>query len=85
MVKSMNSTKQHKKVRLSGNEDCSVVLCSECNVLELNFGASTLRINPESLQTISSILSNATERLAQVKSTTPESGDAPSRYLKRVH
>ncbi|MDD1618122.1 MAG: hypothetical protein LUQ52_01115 [Methylococcaceae bacterium] len=44
----MSSTKQHKKVRLSGNDDCCVVLCSECNILELNLGASTLRISPES-------------------------------------
>ena len=58
----MNSTKQHKKVRLSGNNDCCVVHCSECDVLELNFGASLLRISPESLHTISSILNNANVR-----------------------
>ena len=81
----MNSTKQHKKVRLSGNEDCSVVLCSECNVLELNLGASTVRINPESLHAISSILNNATVRLAQMQTTSPASGDAQPTGIKRVH
>ena len=81
----MNSTKQHKKVRLSGNDDCCVVLCSECNVLELNFGASAVRVNPESLYTISSILNNATVRLAQMQNATPASGDAQSTAIKRVH
>jgi hypothetical protein len=85
MVRKMNSTKQHKKVRLSGNEDCSVVLCSECNVLELNFGASTVRINPESLNAISSILNNATVRLAQMQTNSPASGDDQTTGIKRVH
>ena len=81
----MNSTKQHKKVRLSGNNDCCVVLCSECNVLELNFGASTLRISPESLHTISSILNNANVRLAQMQNTASETDDPRSVSMKRVH
>ena len=81
----MNSTKQHKKVRLSGNDNCCVVLCSECNVLELNFGASTVRINPESLHAISSILNNATVRLAQMQNASPMSGNTKSASIKRVH
>lgn len=81
----MNSTKQHKKVRLSGNDDCCVVLCSECNVLELNFGASTLRISPESLHTISSILNNANVRLAQMQNAASVNGNAQPVSMKRVH
>jgi len=81
----MNSTRQHKKVRLSGNDDCSVVLCSECNVLELNLGASTLRISPESLHIISSILNNAKERLIQMQESSPVIENAQSGSIKRVH
>ena len=81
----MNSTKQHKKVRLSGNDDCCVVFCSECNVLELNLGASTLRISPESLHTLSSILNNAKVRLAQMQNNSPLNGNAQSVRMKRVH
>ena len=81
----MNSTKQHKKVRLSGNDDCCVVLCSECNVLELNFGASTLRISPESLHTISSILNNANVRLAKMHNAASVTDNVQSVSMKRVH
>ena len=81
----MNSTKQHKKVRLAGGDDCSVVLCSECNVLELNFGASTLRISPASLHTLSSILNNASVRLAQMQNNSPLNGNVRPVRLKSVH
>jgi hypothetical protein len=81
----MNSTKQHKKVRLSGNNDCCVVLCSECNVLELNLGASTFRISPESLHTLSSILNHAKVKFDQMQNTSPLNGNAQSGSMKRVH
>ena len=81
----MNSTKQHKKVRLSGNNDCSVVLCSECNVLELNFGASTVRISSESLHTISSILNNASVRFAQIQNAASVTDNVQSMIINRVH
>ena len=82
----MSSTKQHKKVRLSGNDDCCVVLCSECNILELNLGASTLRISPESLHTISSILNNANSAACpDAKCSSPINGNAQSVSMKRVH
>jgi hypothetical protein len=81
----MNSTKQHKKVRLSGNEDCCVVFCPECNVLELNLGASTVRIRPESLHTLSSTLNHAKIRLAQMQNASSVNGNAQSVSMKRVH
>jgi len=80
----MNSTKQHKKVRLSGDDDCCVVLCPECNVLELNLGASTVRISPESLHMLSSILNHAKVRLAQMQNTSVN-GNAQSVSMKSVH
>jgi hypothetical protein len=85
MVKTMNSTKQHKKVHLSGNDDCCVVFCSACNVLELNLGASTVRISPESLHMLSSTLNHAKVRLAQMQNTSFVNGNAQSVSLKSVH
>jgi hypothetical protein len=85
MVKIMNSTKQHKKVHLSGNDDCCVVFCTECNVLELNLGASTLRISPESLHMLSSTLNHAKVRLAQMQNASTVNGNAQPVSMKRVH
>jgi hypothetical protein len=81
----MNSTKQHKKVRLSGNDDCCVVFCSECNVIELNLGASTVRISPESLDRLSLILNHSKARLAQMQNTSSINDTTQSVSLKRVH
>jgi len=81
----MSSTKQHKKVRLSGNDDCCIVLCPDCNILELNLGASTVRINPESLHTISSILNNAIVRLAQMQNAASVTDNVQSMSINRVH
>jgi hypothetical protein len=85
MVNAMNSTKQHKKVRLSGNDDCCVVFCSECNVLELNLGASTVRISPESLHMLSSTLNHAKVRLAQIQNAASVIDNAQPVSMKRVH
>jgi len=85
MVKTMNSTKQHKKVRLSGNDDCCVVFCSECKVLELNLGASTVRISPESLHMLSSTLNHAKVRLAEMQNASSVNGNTQPASMKRVH
>lgn len=85
MVKAMNSTKQHKKVRLSGNDDCCVVFCSECNVLELNLGASTVRISPESLHMLSSTLNHAKIRLDQMRNASSVNDNAQPARMKRIH
>ncbi len=66
MVKPMDSVtskKQHFKTRLAGNDDCDVVFCQDCNTLELNIGALTLRLNPESMHSLSSVLNQAKVRL----------------------
>jgi hypothetical protein len=66
MVKSMDSVtskKQHFKTRLAGNDGCEVVFCEGCNTLELNLGALTLHLNPESMYSLSSVLNQAKVRL----------------------
>ena len=81
----MNSTKQHKKARLAGNDDCCVVFCFECNVLELNLGASTIRISPESLHMLSSTLNHAKVRLDQMQNAASVNDTSQSMSMKRVH
>jgi hypothetical protein len=81
----MNSTKHHKKIHLSGNDDCCVVFCPECKVLELNLGATTLRINPESLHMLSSTLNHAKVRLAQIQNASPANDNARQASIRAVH
>lgn len=63
---SVTLKKQHVKTRLAGNDDCDVVFCQGCNTLELNIGALTLRLNPESMYSLSSVLNQAKVRLNRV-------------------
>lgn len=82
----MNKSKPHNKVHLSGNDDCSVIFCPECNVLELNLGASTVRISPESLLQLSATLNTAKVRLGEIRNAaTGNDGIAQTVGMKRVH
>ncbi len=64
---SINPKKTHAKTLLAGNDDGNVVYCESCNVLELSLGALTLRLNPESLHSLSSVLNLAKIRLDQLQ------------------
>lgn len=72
-MKTMNTTKPHQKMLLAGDGDCGVVLCPECNLLELNLGAATVRIRPESLALLGALIKSAEHRLIQVQNTAHES------------
>ncbi|MGZ5015920.1 MAG: hypothetical protein ACXV8U_09025 [Methylobacter sp.] len=72
----MNSIKQHKKVSLSGNGDCRVILCPDCGTLEINLGTSTIRTNYESLHILSSVLNHAKVRLAQMQNESSDNDNA---------
>jgi len=85
MVNSMNSTKRHKKVGLSGNGDCRVVFCPDCGTLEINLGASIIRTNSESLNILSSVLNHAKVRLAQMQDAAPANGNIQPMRFGRVH
>lgn len=63
----MDSTKQHKKIKLSGSEDCNVVFCPACDILELNVGALTLRLKAADLKHLNATLMEAGARLARIK------------------
>ncbi|MGZ5008140.1 MAG: hypothetical protein ACXWE9_06395 [Methylobacter sp.] len=81
----MNSNKQHKKIGLSGNGDCRVVLCPDCGTLEINLGASTIRTNYESLQLLSSVLNHAKVRLARMQNESSANSGIQQLGNGRVH
>lgn len=81
-MNSMNSNKRHKKVCLSGNDECRVVFCPDCGTLEINLGEHTVRTNTESLHLLSSVLNHAKVQLAQMQNKLPAT---PSMRLGRVH
>lgn len=82
-MNTMNTKKQHQKMLLAGDGDCSVVLCPECNLLELNLGAATVRIRPESLHLLGTLLKNAEHQLTQVQQAA--NGDTQSIRLRHFH
>lgn len=63
----MNVNQQHKKILLSGDEDCTVVFCPTCHVVEVILRAATIRIHPDSLQAMSAILLSASKQLIHIQ------------------
>ncbi len=61
------SSKKHAHILLSENQAGSVGFCETCNVLELEFGAISLRIDEQSLTYISKLLKDAEFRLNAYK------------------
>jgi hypothetical protein len=84
-VKMMNANNRHKKVRLSGNDDCGVVFCPGCGVLEVSVGAMTMRFNHASFYTLGATLSQAKDRLAELQKTSSVDDDALLASIKHVH
>lgn len=62
------SSKRHAHILLAENQSGSVGFCETCNVVELEFGAISLRIDEESLARLSTLMKDATHRLTVYKS-----------------
>jgi hypothetical protein len=84
-VKMMNANNRHKKVRLSGNDDCGVIFCPGCGVLEVSVGAMTMRFNHTSFYMLGAALSQAKERLAELQEKSSLDDNAPLAGIKHVH
>lgn len=82
---SVTSKKQHVKTRLAGNDGCEVVFCQGCNTLELNLGVLTLRLNPESMHSLSSVLNQAKVRLNRLDNFAAVNESAQAVSNKIVH
>jgi len=61
------SSKRHAHILLSENQSGSVGFCETCNVVELEFGAISLRIDEQSLASLGTLLKDATHRLTVYK------------------
>lgn len=57
------SAKEHPQILLSENQSGSVGYCESCQVVELEIGAISLRVDEQSLEMLSALLKNATYRL----------------------
>ena len=57
----------HTKTYLAGIDDCHLTFCQACQVVELNLGALTLRLNPQSLQNLGMLLNQATRQLERLQ------------------
>lgn len=57
------ASKRHAHILLSENQAGSVGFCETCNVIELEFGAISLRIDEPSLSGLCKLLQDAEHRL----------------------
>lgn len=59
----MNPKNQHTRVLLAKNTAGAIAFCEACDVVEMEIGAMSLRIDAESLAALSSLLKDADIRL----------------------
>lgn len=57
------ATKKHVHILLVENQSGSVGYCESCHVVELEFGAISLRLDEQSLEMLSNLLKDANFRL----------------------
>jgi hypothetical protein len=63
----MNSKNQHSRILLSRNEGGAIAFCESCDVLELEIGAISLRIDSPSLEMLSKLMNEATASMKLYK------------------
>lgn len=63
----MGTKNQHSKILLSRNEGGAIAFCESCNVLELEIGAVSLRIDSLSLELLSQLMNEATASMKTYK------------------
>ncbi len=54
---------QHARLLLAKNTAGAIAFCEACDVVEMEFGAISLRIDAESLEALSLLLKDASTRL----------------------
>ena len=59
----MSPKNQHSRVLLAKNENGSIAYCEGCDVVELELGAVSVRVDAESLETLSGLFKDANIRL----------------------
>ncbi len=84
-MKTENLSDGHTKTLLASHNDCSVLYCSKCDALELNLAALTLRISPESLRSLSTVMNHAKVKLAKVQNSSTEYDGSDRSVFERFH
>ena len=60
----MSPKNQHARILLAKNTSGSIAFCEACDVVEMEIGAISLRIDAESLEALSTLLKDADVRLS---------------------
>lgn len=81
----MSTTQTHNKKLLAGQGNCTVVLCPECRIVELNLGQSTVRIHPESMPLLVSLLEEAQQQYTALQETSATHDEAKAPVSSRLH
>ena len=63
----MRPRNQHSKILLSRNEGGAIAFCESCEVLELEIGAVSLRIDSLSLELLCQLMNEATVSMKTYK------------------
>ena len=63
----MRPRNQHSKILLSRNEGGAIAFCESCEVLELEIGAVSLRIDSLSLELLCQLMNEATASMKTYK------------------
>lgn len=59
----MSPKNQHLRILLAKNESGSIAFCESCDVVELEIGAISVRIDAQSLEALSGLFKDANIRL----------------------
>ena len=59
----MNPKNQHARLLLAKNTAGAIAFCETCDVVEMEIGAISLRVDAESLEALSLLLKDANSRL----------------------
>lgn len=59
----MSPKNQHSRILLAKNDSGSIAFCEACDVVELEIGAVSMRIDAESLQALNGLFKDADIRL----------------------
>lgn len=65
----MNSLKTCEKIELAGTCGIKIIFCRECNVVELEIGALSLRLAPVIVRRFANVLMKASLKLEKLEST----------------
>ncbi len=63
----MRTKSQHSRMLLSKNEGGAITFCEDCDVLELEIGAVSLRIDSSSLELLNKLMNEATTSMKTYK------------------